>query len=176
MRMIWFTLLSVVCATAFSATVYKWVDENGVTHYSDQPHENAEKVTLSAPQTFSAPRQPHVPSSSSPKQSAVAYTCTITQPANDDTFPNTTVVMTTAQSSPSPGPGDKVVLMFDGSRVANFPSGGGAFQLTNLDRGTHTLQAQVQDSTGKVVCQSSTVSFTVLQPSVLNPTNPNFNH
>jgi hypothetical protein len=179
MRAILFTLLSVVCATAFSATaVYRWVDENGVTHYSDQPHENAEKVTVSAPQTYSAPRQPNVSNSSQPpKQSAAtAYTCAITQPANDDTFPNATVVMTTAQSSPSPAPGDKLVLMFDGSRVTNFPPGGGAFQLTNLDRGTHTLQAQVQDSTGKVVCQSSTVSFTVLQSSVLNPTNPNFHH
>ena len=57
MRAILFTLMSVACAVAFSATVYRWVDENGVTHYSDQPHENAEKVTISAPQTFSAPRQ-----------------------------------------------------------------------------------------------------------------------
>jgi Domain of unknown function (DUF4124) len=177
MRVILFTLMSVACAVAFSATVYRWVDENGVTHYSDQPHENAEKVTISAPQTFSAPRQSNVPSSSSqPKQSGIAYTCSITQPANDDTFSNTTAVITAAQASPIPAQGDKVVLMFDGSRVENFPVGGGAFQLTNLDRGTHTLQAQVQNSTGKVVCQSSTVSFTVLQPSVLNPANPNFRH
>jgi hypothetical protein len=177
MRAILFTLMSVACAVAFSATVYRWVDENGVTHYSDQPHENAEKVTISAPQTFSAPRQSK-PSSSSqpPKQSGIAYTCSITQPANDDTVPNATTVITTAQASPSPVEGDKVVLMFDGSRVEDFPPGGGAFQLTNLDRGTHTLQAQVQDSTGKVVCQSSTVSFTVLQSSVLNRANPNFHH
>ena len=120
---------------------------------------------------------PRVSSSSSlPKQSGIAYTCSITQPANDDTFANSTAVTTTAQSSPPPIQGDRLVLMFDGLRVENFPVGGGAFQLTNLDRGTHTLQAQVQDSTGKVVCQSSTVSFTVLQPSVLNPANPNFHH
>jgi hypothetical protein len=176
MRVILFTLMSVACAAvAISATVYRWVDENGVVHYSDQPHENAEKVTVSAPQTYSAPRVPNVPSSSSqPKKSGITYTCSITQPANEDTFPNTTVVTTTAQSSPPPGGGDKLVLTFDGLTVTNFPPGGGSFQLTNLDRGTHTLQAQVQDSSGKVVCQSSAVSFTVLQPSVLNPTNPNF--
>jgi hypothetical protein len=170
--------MSVVCAVAFSATVYRWVDENGVTHYSDQPHENAEKVTVSAPQTYSAPRQPNVPSSSSQpgKQAGIAYTCSITQPANDDTFANATAVNTTAQSSPPPLAGDKLVLMFDGLRVENFPPGGGAMQLTNVGRGTHTLQAQVQSSSGKVVCQSATVSFTVLQPSVLNPANPNFHH
>jgi hypothetical protein len=176
MRAILFTLMSVACVAAFSATVYRWVDENGVTHYSDQPHENAEKVTISAPQTFSAPRQ-SMPSNSSPQPAAPAgptYSCSITQPANDDTFPNSTAIITTAQASPVPRQGDKVILMFDGARVQNFPPGGGAFQLTNLDRGTHTLQAQVEDSTGKVVCQSSPVSFTVLQSSVLSPSNPNF--
>ena len=178
MRAILFTLMSVACAVAFSATVYRWVDENGVTHYSDQPHENAEKVTISAPQTFSAPHQSQSSNSSSRPAAPAGptYSCSITQPANDDTFSNTTAVITTAQANPAPRQGDKVVLMFDGLKVQNFPAGGGAFQLTNLDRGTHTVQAQVEDSTGKVVCQSSTVSFTVLQPSVLNPANPNFHH
>ena len=179
MRAILFTLMSVACAVAFSATVYRWVDENGVTHYSDQPHENAEKVTISAPQTFSAPHQQAQPSNSSSRPAASSgptYSCSITEPANDDTFSNATAVVATAQSTPVPRQGDKVILMFDGLKVQNFPPGGGAFQLTNLDRGTHTLQAQVEDSNGKVVCQSSTVSFTVLQPSVLNPANPNFHH
>ena len=178
MRVILFTLMSVACAVAFSATVYRWVDENGVTHYSDQPHEKAEKVTVAAPQTYSAPHQSTSGKSSAQPTAASGptYTCAVTQPANDDTFPNTTSITATAQATPVPHQGDKVVLMFDGAMVQNFPPGGGAFQLDNLDRGTHTLQAQVQDSTGKVVCQSTTVSFTVLQPSVLNPGNPNFRH
>jgi hypothetical protein len=177
MRAILFTLLSVACTVALAATVYRWVDENGVTHYSDQPHENAEKVTVAAPQTYPAPKQAS-PSrnSSTAAPTGSSYTCAVTAPANDDTFPNTTAVTTAAQATPAPSGGDRVVLMFDGAKVENFPPGGGAFQLSNLDRGTHTLQAQVQDSTGKVVCQSSTVSFTVLQPSVLNPANPNFRH
>ena len=35
--------MSLACTAAVAATVYKWVDENGVVHFSDQPHENAEK-------------------------------------------------------------------------------------------------------------------------------------
>ena len=55
MRAMIFTLLSMLaCTVTVAATVYRWVDENGVTHYSDQPHENAEKVTVAAPQTYSA--------------------------------------------------------------------------------------------------------------------------
>ena len=57
MRATLFTLMSVAsCAVALAGSVYKWVDENGVTHYSDQPHENAQKVELKAPQTYSAPK------------------------------------------------------------------------------------------------------------------------
>jgi Domain of unknown function (DUF4124) len=178
MRAILFTLFSIACAVALSATVYRWVDENGITHYSDQPHENAEKVTVAAPQTYSAPHQqgPSNNRAPPPKQSGLTYTCAITQPANDDTFSNANSIIATAQADPVPRQGDKVVLMFDGLTVQNFPAGGGAYQLDNLDRGTHTLQAQVQDSTGKVVCQSPTVSFTILQASILNPANPNSRH
>lgn len=32
-------------ASAFAATIHKWVDENGITHYSDQPPEAATSVT-----------------------------------------------------------------------------------------------------------------------------------
>jgi hypothetical protein len=51
---------------------------------------------------------------------------------------------------------------------------GGSVTINPIERGTHSLQAIVQDSNGKVICQSATVSFTILQPSVLNPANPNF--
>ena len=33
MRILLFTLMSMACAVAVPATVYKWVDENGVVHY-----------------------------------------------------------------------------------------------------------------------------------------------
>ena len=52
MRTLLFTLISLACSLALAATVYKWVDENGVVHYSDQPHPNAQKVQLKAAQTY----------------------------------------------------------------------------------------------------------------------------
>jgi hypothetical protein len=64
--------------------------------------------------------------------------------------------------------------LLDGTRLQNFPQGGGSLTIDPIDRGQHSLQAVVQDSSGKLLCQSTSVSFTVLQPSVLNPANPNF--
>ena len=44
MRTLTFTLMCLVGSLALAATVYRWVDENGVVHYSDQPHPNAEAL------------------------------------------------------------------------------------------------------------------------------------
>src|ERR1700683_1832119 len=52
MRRLPFLLLLIASATAYSATVYKWVDDNGVTHYSDQPHPGAQKLDISGAQTY----------------------------------------------------------------------------------------------------------------------------
>jgi hypothetical protein len=176
MRAIVFTLLSVLCTAALAATVYKWVDENGVTHYSDQPHENAEKVTVAQPQTYKAPKPPPQQASAAapPKTPPPYSSCSIAQPANDDTFPNATSVDAAVVTNPGVRPGDEVVLLLDGSRVANFPPSGGSTTINGIDRGSHSLQAIIRDGNGQVVCQSTNITFTVLQPSVLNPANPNF--
>jgi len=177
MRIALFTLMSLVCAVAFSATVYRWVDENGVTHYSDQPHENAEKVHVAAPQTFQAPPPTRVPKQNAqPKPIGPSYQCQVVAPANDETFPNAQSVTTSVQVAPAVQSGDQVFLLMDGARVPGFPTDGGSFTISPIDRGQHTLQAVVQDASGKLVCQSPNVSFTVLQPSVLNPANPNHTH
>lgn len=178
MRAMIFTLLSMLaCTVTVAATVYRWVDENGVTHYSDQPHENAEKVTVAAPQTYSAAKgySPATPPAAAKAPSA-AYSCAVEQPSNDATFQNTNTVSFAAQASPALTNGDQMVLLLDGAKVPNFPSSGGSLTLDSVDRGQHTVQAVVQDSTGKPVCQSTPVSFTVLQSSVLNPANPNHRH
>jgi len=178
MRIVLFTLMSLACAVALSATVYRWVDENGVTHYSDQPHENAEKVHVAPPQTFQAPPAPRIPTQTTQpaRPSSPAYQCQVVAPANDDTFSNAQSVSTSVQVAPALQNGDQVFLLMDGARVPGFPAQGGSFTISPIDRGQHTLQAVVQDQGGKVVCQSPNVSFTVLQPSVLNPANPNFKH
>ena len=174
MRVILFTLMSVICTVAFSATVYRWVDENGVTHYSDQPHENAQKVQVAEPQTYKPAAPPRSTGSQTvPPDTPNSYQCQVVAPANDDTFPNTYSVNTAVQVDPAPHGGDKAFLLLDGARVPNFPTAGGSFTIANIDRGQHTLQAVVQDPNGKLLCQSANVSFTVLQPSVLNPANPN---
>jgi hypothetical protein len=92
-------------------------------------------------------------------------------PTNDQTFPNALSVTAGVQLAPQQRPGDQVLLVLDGTRVPGLPTAGTSFTMP-IERGSHTLQAVVQDSTGHVVCQSASVTFHVLQPSALNPQNP----
>jgi Domain of unknown function (DUF4124) len=158
MRTTLFTLMFLGCTVATAATVYKWVDENGVTHFSDQPHENAQKVELKAPQTFSAPK--------------VYQSCSMSEPTNDQVFLNTDTVSAGTSVQPSVRAGDTVVVTMDGAPVPGVPPSGGQFTISPVDRGEHSIQMVVKDSTGNTVCASSPVQFHVRQPSIQSPTNP----
>ena len=174
MRALLFTLISTAfLATAAATTVYKWVDDNGVVHYSDQPHENAQKVELKAPQTYSAPKlEEEAPPSPAPRpaQQGPAYkSCRISQPTNDQMFMNTFTVTAGVNLQPPARPGDQLVVTLDGQRIPGVPPEGGQFTISPVDRGTHSLQATVQDSRGQPVCQSQSVTFHVHQPSAVDP-------
>lgn len=173
MRFLAFTLMSIACTAALCATVYKWVDENGVTHYSDQPHENAQKVELKAPQTYAAPKiSAPEPVRPPPKKEPVYRSCTISEPADDQMFMNASTVTAGVRVEPAVRPGDQVVVTLDGQRLPGVPAEGGQFTISPIDRGTHSIQLVVQDVQGKIMCQSPAVTFHVHQPSVLSPTNP----
>jgi hypothetical protein len=176
MRTLLFTLMSIACTVAVSATVYKWVDENGVVHYSDQPHENAQKVELKAPQTYSAPKTPPAPTQPArtpvPKPAPAYQSCSISEPTNDQVFMNTDTVTAGVTVQPAVRPGDSAVVTLDGQRVPGVPANGGAFTISPVDRGTHSIQMVVQDPTGATLCQSPAVTFHVHQPSLQSPTQP----
>jgi Domain of unknown function (DUF4124) len=178
MRILLFTLFW-LSAAASAATVYKWVDENGVTHYSDQPHENAQKVELKAPQTYSAPKQAParkggapVNPNSNPEPGPAYQSCTLSEPVNEQVFTNTATVTAGVSVSPAVRAGDTTIVTLDGQRVPGVPAAGGEFTISPVDRGTHSLQVSIQDATGANVCSSPAVTFHVQQPSVLNPDRP----
>jgi hypothetical protein len=176
MRILLFTLMSVCCTVAAAATVFKWVDENGVTHYSDQPHENAQKVELKAPQTYTSPKTapgPAQPSRNPAPKSASAYqSCAVSEPANEQVYMNTDTVNAGVVVTPAVRPGDTAIVTLDGQTVPGVPAIGGQFTISPVDRGTHSIQMVVKDSMGTTVCSSATVTFHVRQPSLQSPANP----
>lgn len=171
------TLLGLACAAAVGGTVYKWVDEKGVTHYSDQPHPAAETVELKSAQTYGtgdAPAPSTTSTSSSPTSSGPAYaTCELFRPENDEVFLNTDTVTAKLRLEPVLLPGNRVALGLDGKRQMNQPKSGTDFVLTQVERGTHSLVAVIEDETGKELCRSGVVTFHVRQPSKQAPNRVN---
>jgi len=164
------TLLAVSSAAA-AATVYTWVDDQGVTHYSDQPHQGATKLHVTSPPTYQ-PGQPPVSSESSSAAgapTASAQQCAIDSPKDQETLMNAWSVSGHVRLPASAGSEDRVLLMLDGKLLTGAADSSGNFNIPAIDRGAHTLEAQVQNASGQVVCQSPPVTFYVHQPSTQAP-------
>jgi hypothetical protein len=156
-----------------AVTVYKWIDAQGITHYSDQPHPGAERIEVQSSQTYSAPA-PVAQATSDPSSSAApAYSlCEIARPMNEEVFLNPESVTARVRVQPDLRTGHRVVLALDGKRLEQ-NSNDGTFTIAPIYRGTHTVMAIVEDSQGITLCQTPNVAFHVRQPSVLAPNNPN---
>jgi len=178
MRTALFTLISLGCSLALAATIYKWVDENGVVHYSDQPHANAQKIQLQEAQTYKAvpAESPSTTAGAPPTPSPTASNgyrgCAVVQPQDDEAFANVDMIAVVVQTDPPLHSGDQIFVTYDGQALNGRSATGGRFTISPLDRGDHTLQAVVRDSEGTIVCQTPGVTFHVHQPSILNPANP----
>src|SRR5258708_39285956 len=146
MRRAFFTLISlaglVSPALTTGATVYKWVDENGLVHYSDQPHAGAQKVEVPGAQTYKAteataaaapPGMPQPPALASPP----AYAgCAIAQPTEDQVLLGIDSLAIIVRTDPALQPGDKVYLMMDGQPLNGGVPTGSQDPLTPVRRRT----------------------------------------
>ncbi len=144
-----------------SAQVYKWTDENGKVHYSDQPKTAADKpIELPESMIYKAPPKPRINLDKPKKREPYkAYqTFKITSPQNDGTVRsapgNVTISM---QISPALRSNHSVVVMIGGKQVAK----GKAASLTakNVDRGTHSVSAKIVDDSGKTVASAAGITF-----------------
>jgi hypothetical protein len=168
-------VLALAGASALAGPLYKWVDEKGVIHYSDQPHPNAEKVDVQSAQTYRSQGVPQSSSSSSttppPAQAGAYRQCELYRPENDEVFLNTDTVVAKVRLDPQQlRDGDRITFGLDGKRSQSSPSMEAALK---VERGTHSLVAVIEDSSGKAVCTTSSVTFHVRQPSVQAPNRAN---
>jgi hypothetical protein len=164
-----------VCTVAL-ATTYRWVDANGVVHYSDTPGPGAKQIELPSAQTYSAPPAPSAPAAkpgpASGRPAAAYQSCAITSPASEQTLFAVEAVTVTAALQPAKRASDTVTFNFDGMTVQPLSPDGLELRLSPVDRGTHTVSVTVRDSNGNTVCTSASVTFYVRQPSVLAPQSP----
>lgn len=150
------------------AEIYRWTDDAGNVIFSDTPRPGAEVVELSEPTIVPAITPPADPGKAQPRAVARPYaTLAIARPANETTLRNTRTVNVGIDISPRLQTqfGHRLQLLFDGQAVAP-PATRTTFTLSDVDRGAHTLQAEVVTVSGEVLEQSPVSQFFVHQPSV----------
>ena len=174
-------LLAFLAIPAFAAqTVWKWVDERGVTHYSDRPVPGATRVELAT--NARAPAQPDTQPSATPEadsssessesdDAAEAYRdFEIWKPSEGESIVNTGGQVTVnIRVDPDVQQGHTLHLYLDGRLVEGFPADATSYDLTNVPRGMHRLIAVINNARGQRVQETPAVSFMVRQQSVANP-------
>jgi len=101
-------------------------------------------------------------------QAPGGYNIAIVQPANEGTVhDNEGNVIVQVAVFPSLAPGHQVALVLDGRPVAQ--QTGTTVALSGVERGAHTLQAQVVDAGGATLAASQPVTFSMWQASRLFP-------
>jgi hypothetical protein len=162
--------------TVQAAVIYKWVDADGVVHYSDQASPGAERIVtaVSSAPAASAARNATGPAAQSQgvAQGRLNYSeFSITSPVAEQTFFGEDVVAVHLNLSPSLRPNQSITWHLNGKQLDSPPTAV-SFALPRLDRGTYAIAATITDQQTSESASSNSVTFFVRQPSELAPQSP----
>ena len=170
-------LLAMLAMPVFAGqTVWKWVDDKGVTHYSDRAVPGATRMELNVGSSAPADATSYSSISSTPptspqKDPGPPYlSFEIWKPAEGDNIINTGgVVDVNIRIDPALQPGHTVHLYLDGRLVESATGSTTDYSLTEIARGLHTVIAVINDRSGKRLQETAPVQFSVQQASIANP-------
>jgi hypothetical protein len=161
-----------------AGVIYKWVDADGVVHFSDQETPGAEKIYTKGSSSTATPRAPAGATAGSyqaPKKAAATaldYTeFSIASPTSDQTFFGDDVVAVHLNLSPALKLNQSITWHLNGKQL-DYPPDALSFSLPRLDRGTYALAATITDQQTGEAQTSNSVTFFVRQPSTLSPQSP----
>ena len=165
-----FILIGLLAATGVLAQAYTWTDEDGVVHYSDRPEPGARQIVLpesNIVRTRQVARQQDTASADAAPEDAGPFryeSLEVSAPAPEETLWNIEGVLNVSLAlQPGLQPGHQVRVYFDGTPR---PVSGTSFQIEEVHRGVHNIQAEVLDETGKMVIRSLPNRFYVQQNTV----------
>ncbi len=164
-----------------STKTYRWVDDDGVMHFSDSPRPGStnpadQAYEIRSPNVSQSralrPRmKPEDPNSAPQIDDAPAtfgyQNFSILSPNNGDTLWNIGGTLNVnVQLSPPLREGDGIVILLDGQALTPRPVSSSSIKVTGVYRGEHTMTAVVRDATGSDVFTSAPIRFVVQQSTV----------
>lgn len=169
-------------ATPALAEVYRWVDEQGAVHFSDEaPTASAEPMRLKSPGVVSLPTpaqedaggEDAAPEAAGAAQGAAYEALEVTAPSEGEILYQTLPVVNVAfELSPALRAGEdhQVVIMLDGQAVAETRDSGAT--IADVLPGPHTVSVQVLDAERRSLIGSPPVSFFVRRRSAIAGSDP----
>ncbi len=162
--------VGLLASASVAAQAYRWVDENGVVHYSDRPQPGAEQIVLPDANTTAVRRYPQADAGAEDQeaeeeQGPFRYeSIEIASPAAEETLWNIEGVLNVSVAlTPALQPGHQVRVYFDGEpRMVT----GTSFQIQEVWRGVHNIQVEVLSAGGELMIRSRTNRFYVQQNTV----------
>ncbi len=170
--------LLIIVAMALSVAVqaqdrvYKRVNPDGSVEYSDQPTKGAEVMKVPKGSTFTMPATPAsstAQANRTEEEVSIQYeSLEITQPEHDKAIRSNEGKLTAlARVVPALAAEHRFRWNMDGAVVKDVNSP--ELRLNNVDRGSHTLQAEIVDVDGNVIIASETITFHLMRYRVPTP-------
>ena len=157
--------------------VYKTVDEDGNTIYTDQPPDDqARPMDLPAISVVDANRasagsRDAAPNGSEPDPADAYGELEVLEPAPDQTYSGTGgTFVVRLQAAQGLSQGHKINYYINGLAAASTSAMVQLF--SEVVRGEHQVRAEIVDAAGNLLVSSSSVTFHMQQQSALNPNNP----
>jgi hypothetical protein len=163
----------ILVAPSLAEGIYKWEDPDGQVHYSDMPKEGAVEVEVQPAQTFSLPTTASTAAATSAtdnntdtEENQGYESLAIVSPGQEETIWNTGGKVTVSLNlQPGLKAGHSIRLYMDGQLLADLPPSSSSLQLSDVYRGEHQVQAEVQNEKGQVQIKASPVTFFYQQTS-----------
>lgn len=181
-------LVAVLCLVLFPAVAqgtktYRWVDENGVVHFSDSPRPGvsdpeadvieiprANVVRSRTPRTAApaaAPQPADNRDDDTQSESSGYRSLRIVSPGNGDTLWNIGGRLeVSVQTEPRLRANHGIVIIMDGKLATPTPVAGTTASLSEVWRGEHRISAIVRGADGRDLITSAPITIYVQQRSV----------
>ena len=175
-RILSLVLLCAVPAAGVAGEVYRYVDESGRVHYTDEPppeyERSAERLDLDGVQTYDAARSPVTPEpptrAEKDEASSRYETVALVRPRSEETIRDPSHTLTVSvRLTPAlrTKVGHRLQYFLDGRPVGS-PTTSTSRTLTDVFRGTHTVQVVVTDKNGRQIGQTGTRTVFMKPPTV----------
>jgi hypothetical protein len=161
-------------ASAASGQIYKTVDANGNVVFTDiAPVDRSgqpapQPVEVPPMNTYEPPPAPAAQANapSAPATPSYYSQLEVVSPVEDETIrDNAGDIQIEVATSPPLRADHRLLLVLDGT-ATEVEAVNGVFELSNVDRGTHTAGARAVDRQGNVLIESNPVTFNLMRVSI----------